>query len=333
MAHRDPTSPPEGDLIQPHEMKEALQTSGYLLEGRVARLLESRDFEVQLNCFWQDPRDQKQSIEIDVLGCCSEVIDTQDMSMVFADLVIECKNNSQPVAFFLQPQLRATSAHRIKYAGYPVSSADPETLRHVYLHDLLGMKDWHHYFQTREVATQVCTFFRNTAVEEQKRKEKRLQGDRHLSREDWSWRAGPNESYSRSFAALCAAVAGYAEDFPVASQNIDVAFYYPIIVFQGPIYAVRVKGTELDIEPTDHVQLLLSTSISGRIVEAQGDVVSEQGFPSLVDTILAELRQVASGVKTHYERLLTSAIDQKQAAYDAAVLKSLYPSFGQGDRD
>lgn len=55
-------------LVRPDEIKTALYASGYLLEGRIGRILESKGFFVELGSFRTDPRDEGKSIEIDVWG-------------------------------------------------------------------------------------------------------------------------------------------------------------------------------------------------------------------------------------------------------------------------
>ena len=59
------------------------------------------------------------------------------------------------------------------------------------------------------------------------------------------------------------------------------------------------------------------------MIHAQIDVVSEEGFPGLVDTIQSELRQIASATRAQEERLLRSAIDQKRVVAQKQAVASL----------
>ena len=154
-----PTPTLNDDLIKPDEIKLALATSGYPLEGRIGHVLEDQGFYVELNSFRADPRDENKSIEVDVVGRLMETINEQNRSSVVAEALIECKNNSQPVVFFLKNQsVPEINDNYIRYAGYPASSADPESNEHIPLRKLLAMKDWHHYCSASEVATQFCGF-------------------------------------------------------------------------------------------------------------------------------------------------------------------------------
>lgn len=305
-------------LITPDEIKTALEASGYLLEGRVGRALESKGFYVELSSFRADPRDENKSIEIDVWGRFAETINKENGSYVVAEPLIECKNNSQPVIFFLKRQpVQEINDNNIKYAGWPVSSADPETKHHVSLHKLLVMKDWHHYCLAPEVATQFCSFTRNSVAEElvKKQRQKEKKGSDVLLREDWRWKTEAMENYSKSFSSLCVAVATPgAGGFDIRKQNIELEFYYPIVVFQGPLYEARIKGGEVELRRADHLQFHHAASMGSAIVRVQIDVVSEQGFPGLVETIKDELRRIAEAIRGMEERLLKSAIDQKQVA-------------------
>jgi hypothetical protein len=146
-------------------------------------------------------------------------------------------------------------------------------------------------------------------------KDLNLKGQRILARENWRWKTESMENYSQSFAKLCivSELAGVGP-FPLDRQNIDLEFYYPVVVFQGPIYEVRVRGTELDLKESDYLQLRHSASVGGRVVPSQIDVVSERGLPALIDLILSELTKTVAGIKVHEERLMGSAIDQKRVA-------------------
>jgi hypothetical protein len=90
-------------------------------------VLESKGFYVELNSFRADPRDESKSIEIDVWSRFTQTVKLGKHSSVVIEPLIECKNNSQPVAFFLKrhtvPEL---NAGHIKYAGFPTNVTSPD---------------------------------------------------------------------------------------------------------------------------------------------------------------------------------------------------------------
>jgi hypothetical protein len=292
------------NLIQPEEAKRALQVSGYLLESRVAQVLDEHGL-VETNTSRIDPRDPTAAIEIDVHALVAQRLKSH--GFVSVELFIECKNNAQPVAFIMHPARPWSLNENIKYGGFPMSSADPVTKQHVALPNLLGMMAWHHYCKAEVVATQFCGF----SCPDEGRKGK------NVPRNQWRWKAESMQNYSKSFADLCIAVENEAVPAgDVQEKSIEVGLYYPIVVFQGPIYAVTVQGPAIDVSAADHIQLVHSTSLNRRVVRAQIDVVSESALPSLIATVKEELGKTVSHMNREglLDRLLESAIDQKRVA-------------------
>ena len=166
------------------------------------------------------------------------------------------------------------------------------------LHKLLDMKDWHHYCQAEEVATQFCTFERNGK----------------------KFKAGPNDNYSKSFSKLAVLTASDSDGgYDLHLKNIQVKASYPVAVFQGPIYQVEDENGKAKVEAVDHLQLHHSATVSGRLIQVQIDVVTEAAFPQLMDKILEELNTFRDRIGGMRPRLLNSALDQKQvASRDAA---------------
>jgi len=281
--------PPKNQYNTAQEVEAAIQESGYLLERRAAQVLEENKFEVFPNWLFPVPGDPGKMNEVDVLARTFEWISGETWSRASAIALVECKNNSQPVAFFLSPQ-KSPDANdaRILYAGFPQDAIPPDDEE---LRKLLKMKDWHHYCQTREIATHFCSFARTGKA----------------------WKAEPMANYSQSFSALCLATAfGQLSQFSIEAQNIELEFYYPIVVFQGPIYAVHVDGANLRTESVGHVQLHHGASVYAKPIKAQVDAVTESEFPTLLQTILKELKRIQEGLREHYERLLATSIAQKR---------------------
>lgn len=281
-------------LATPEEMQASIEASGYLLEGRIARTMAERGFFVEPNAFTPDPMEPGKAIEIDVAGGYFEWVNETNKDTVVASLLVECKNNSQPFAFFVtRQQLPELNDNRIHYGGYPSFSLDQESRIQVPLHKLVGMKDWHHYCQATEVATQFCTFERSGK----------------------KFKAGPNENYSRSFSKLAIATASDSSDVGgVHLQCIQVQASYPIVVFQGPIYRVEEDNGKAKVAEVDHVQLHHSTTVEGRVIQVQIDVVTETAFARLMEEILEELKTFRDKINDLRPRLLNSALDQKRAA-------------------
>ena len=125
-------------LATPEEMEAAIEASGYLLEGRIASVMAERGFFVEPNYFTPDPVEAGKSLEIDVAGRYFGWVNEPNKDTVTASVLVECKNNSQPFAFFVRrQQLTEINDNRIHYGGFPSFSTDQETSIRVPLHTLL----------------------------------------------------------------------------------------------------------------------------------------------------------------------------------------------------
>jgi hypothetical protein len=283
-------------IVSPEEMAEAIGSSGYLIEARVARVLTEQGYFVQRNVFSISPNDATKFIEIDVIGRRGELVNEENGSTVSASVLVECKNSAQPFAFFAQQlEIPELNENWIKYGGFPSFSLDEESKIQIPLQRLLEMKNWHHYCTVSEVATQFCSFARAT---EKKR-----------------WKAEPNENYTKSFSNLAAMAARDWEGmFGLHLQNIQVQMTYPVVVFQGPIYRVLEDNGKAMVEEARHIQLHHSATLNGDLVSVQIDVVTEAELPVLMGTIHSELKMVRDRINLQYDRLLRSALDQKLVA-------------------
>lgn len=212
-------------LATPEEMQAAIEASGYLLEGRIAHVMSERGFFVEMNPFTHDPADPSKAMEVDVAGRYFEWVNQDNKDTVTASVLVECKNNSQPFAFFVQrQQVAELNDNRIHYGGYPSFSLNQQTGVPEPPHKLLEMKDWHHYCRAIEVATQFCGF---KWTNENKPRDKR------------EWKAELMEHYSKSFSKLAMITASNSADgYGLRLQSIQIQVCYPVAVFQGPIYRV-----------------------------------------------------------------------------------------------
>lgn len=282
-------------LITPDEMQAAIESSGYLLEGHIGRVLKEHGFFVEANGFCADPNDAKKTIEVDVQGRYFEWIKEDNKDSATASVLVECKNNSQPIAFLVQQQqLTELNVTQVHCGGFPRFSMDPDTKVQEPLYSLLGMKEWHHYCQAQEIATQFCGFRRSGKK---------------------GWKAEPMDNYSKSFADVARlAAVGSDGAFGLHLQCIQVQLAYPVVVFQGPIYRVRDISGKASVEEATHLQLHHSTMLNGSMSQAQIDIVTESAFPSLMESILRELKIFRDRINVLYPRLLRSALDQKSVA-------------------
>jgi len=152
---------------------------------------------------------------VDVIGRTLEWINEENKSTAAVSILVECKNNVQPFAFFVEPQQVA----EVNFEPNPLRwiSCIQQEREHPgpeLLQDLLGMKEWHHYCHASEIATRFCGFAR--------------------ANEKKKWKAEPMNQYSCSFSNV-ALMSAVDTDPSIATnlQNIQLQLAYPVAVFQG----------------------------------------------------------------------------------------------------
>ena len=107
--------------ITHQEAREALQRSGYLLEGRLEQLLRRRGHYVETNAPYPDPITGK-TREIDLYAMAAEKAGPGEYDYFFQVVLVECINNPQPLVLFTkEPQVGGFLHYDdIHLAGLPV---------------------------------------------------------------------------------------------------------------------------------------------------------------------------------------------------------------------
>jgi hypothetical protein len=281
------------------EIAALVKSSGYLLEGRIARVFNSHCPTAQTNVLHKHPIEPNRLVEIDVEDHYSEWFEPN--SYLRRSVLVECKNNSQPVAFFTRSCEAAYNIYRITYTGFPrLVEVSGHNL--IVPHRLMAER-WHHYCLTKEVAAQLCTFKRSKSWE--------LDNDK------------PNH-YRSSMSDLCLIAATGTQPRPshLTARGVELEIAYPVMVFQGPIYTVReefepgpfrITGRrEVVVEPAAHVQFQHTIRLADREINMQVDIVTETEFPRLLNSIEAERQKFVSGVREHYDVFMQAAASEKQ---------------------
>ncbi len=85
------------------EIMSAIEDSGYLMEQKAATQVEQLGYYVRTNVAFEDSEEGK-SREIDVLAV-KRVARNEDAKLsAFVELIVECKNNSNPFVFIARPK-------------------------------------------------------------------------------------------------------------------------------------------------------------------------------------------------------------------------------------
>jgi hypothetical protein len=283
-------------MINITEAKEALLRSGYLLEHRLETVLRRRGWYVQANEAYLDTETNK-SRELDLYSLVLERLGRERRSgFIWAVLLVECINNKQPLTFITkQPQFAPLHYEEIKLAGLPVKIFNPKLMKWVSLPSYLDMDEYHHYCKGR-IATQYCSFTQKRAGNE--------------------WMASHDDVHFDAFRTLATALE-YTKDKFFESwrfarkEYVNVEFYYPLLVVQGPILEVRPTRKTLELKEVNHVQYRRSSIWNGEERDHQIDIVTEKWFPSYLTKVEKELSQTASRMRQRSRRLLIQSSLEK----------------------
>lgn len=265
-------------MISRKEMRESLLRSGYLLETRLEGVLRKNGYYVETNAAYPDAETGK-SRELDAYAMSAARVGREQRDFVFAVLLIECINNPQPVAFITKdPQAPFLHYEEVKLAGIP-AKIPLQAQRDSWdsLPSFLGMQKYHHYCRGR-VATQFCSFAQKKNLPD--------------------WMASHDDAHFDAFKKVCAAVEHYIDAqfrgwvFD-GRENINVEFYYPVVVFQGQLVEVRLGRKALALTRTDHIQFRRSAFVGGEEADYQVNVVTERFFPKFLKIVEKELLKTA----------------------------------------
>jgi hypothetical protein len=273
--------------ISVSEAKEALVRSGYLLEHRVENLLRKQLWYVEANGAYED-QETKKSRELDIAamkGMKLTAFDHEDRDWVFTTLLIECVNNPQPLAFITKEDILSDLfVDDIKVKLDPAEVFDEKENDRITVARFLKLQEIHHYCHGR-VATQFCSFMR---------KEKG-KGE---------WMALHQQEQFDSFMALIKAVEHRFKMFtPVEGTFLNAEFMYLVLVVQGEILDVRLKGDEILVEPTDYIKFRKSMIWDEAETGYTIDVVTENGLKTLLRDLETEARALVVKMFEHQEVL------------------------------
>ncbi|MGA2064794.1 MAG: hypothetical protein ABSG86_07485 [Thermoguttaceae bacterium] len=276
------------------EVKEALGRSGYLVESRVEGVLRRAGYYVDANSTYSDPATGK-SREIDLFAISARQGGPERLDLVWDVILVECSNNPQPLAFLTRdPLVNALHREHIKVSGLPVKiprgavGGSWEMLS-----GFLRMETYHHWCAGR-LATQFCCFQR-----------KKNSGE---------WMAHHEDSDFSSFVKLCDALDFYSKKHFQSwlfgeHENVNLQFYYPVLLVQGSLLDVRQRPRSLRVSSTQHIHFRQSAIREGEEVDYHIDVVTERFFPRYLLLVENEMKKAARLMRRR-GKIVRMAIDR-----------------------
>jgi hypothetical protein len=312
------------DRITLEEARETLVRSGYLLETRLADYLRRRNYRVAANTAYPDPITGK-SRELDLHAnfMRSHTLGPNDDDMLWPELLIECVHPPQPIAFLTDGRrddflTGAGPMQAIHLAGTPVHMlAEHLHANWQWLPGLMELDKIHHY-SVGQLFTQYCSFDRK--------------------RGNAQWMAHHREEEHEGFVTLCSALDHFIADFYRTAHTdgdqprvVQICAYYPIMVIDGELLDVRVRGGKVGIRHVDHVRYHRSVFLNDEVRDYLIDVVTEKGFPRLLRSVDRELRVLAERASGRYE-YLREILARHMANYKQALRKRRHGGRSKGPR-
>jgi hypothetical protein len=285
----------EVDRITRSEIKEAIHSSGYLIEQRVLGIL-SEDYFVAPNYSFLDPISGK-TREID-LKSDSTTMWAEDFPSggIHCTILCECENNVQPVVFFpFNPLSPSDASALIKCYGIPMKIYKEN--EYVDLLSFLPFHKFHHYCRGA-VATQYCSFTKPkggrkwiaTHIEEQ---------HDTLTKLVYATEYEINQFYSEAWEPPKA-------DEP---EPILVVLVYPLLILGGELMEAHLGQRGLITNKVNHVQFLSKLYIAGSEVDYKIDVIREDYLPEYMEMINHEMNKLHKLV-TRHKKVITQSVER-----------------------
>jgi len=234
------------------EIIDALRQSGYLMEQEVATRLESLGFHVQTNRAFED-KDEGKSREIDVQAQKRIAYNKEKKLSAYVELLIECKNNSNPYVFVGRP--KNVTDNRVEPLEYIFPLSDYESTKRINANQshiqqkkaffYLGFDKIHYNYVGTTKAVQFCRIDRNGK----------------------NWHANHSGLYDATFYPMAKALLARQGELPRHSSDWSYFhFFVPMVVVSGDLFYVDSTEALPDPESRPFVNFrreLKSKSIKG----------------------------------------------------------------------
>jgi len=274
-------------------VRDAIWSSGYLLERRVAAFLRNSGYKVMTNRGFYDPEANKAG-EYDVYAHKEINVYDSGSHGIYPTLICECKNNSQPIAFFVHDEEEFQPLiDEVRVSGIPAKIWQHN--KYISIQDFTNIIHLHHYCKPKaSVATQCCTV-------EQKKDEQKAK----------YWMASHDHELHDTENRIVKAMEHEIEvDFknmtqwllPEESETefIDLSLYYPLVIYQGELKAIRIGNNnmqtkdDLIISDCDHIQYNpeFFSFYNDEVISYHIDIITEKYLPKYIKLIEKEISDI-----------------------------------------
>ena len=274
-------------------VRDAIWSSGYLLERRVAAFLRNSGYKVMTNRGFFDPEANKAG-EYDVYAHKEFEVYGAGSYGIYPTLICECKNNSQPIAFFIHDEEEFQPLEdEVRVSGIPAKIWRHN--KYISIQEFTNIINLHHYCKPKApIATQCCTV-------EKKKSEQKV---------DY-WEASHDQKLHETENRIVKAMEHEIEtDYKNMSQwllpgevekeFIDLSLYYPLVIYQGELKSIRIKKDsvqskdDLIIEECQHIQYNpeFYSFYDGEVISYHIDIITEKYLPAFLELIEKEVSSI-----------------------------------------
>ena len=262
------------------EIMTAIKESGYLMEQEVATLLEKRGLHVRTSVAFEDP-DEAKSREIDVTAIKRVAHDEQAQLAAFIELIVECKNSSNPMVFIARPKNESDLHASPQEFIFP--------FRYEMKKDLGGGRGL-----SREVPAFRHLGFDKAYIEHQNAW-KAVQFCR-IDRKGGGWHANHGGLYDAIFYPMAKAIVARMKDVPRGRRDEwhYFWFFFPLVVTSGDLFLINSATETPTPSPVDHVTFkreLKSGKLSGSFMLT---FVRQQSLDAFVRTVVEPIGALAA---------------------------------------
>lgn len=226
---------PEADQIL-----SAVKESGYLLEQEIAIVLENLGFEVQTASAFEDIEEGK-SREIDVLATQGYYHNDSKKLSIFARILCECKNNTNPFVFIGRDKKRYDRYFVPKEIVFPVEGyyvpleEKPETKILTAAFNYFKLEKSHHYFTDSQKAVQFCKIVKDKS----------------------KWKALHDGIYDGIFIPLVKALEFQKAQNKEYFKNYNAVFaFYPMVVCNAELFYLNSNTPNALPIKVDHISFI-----------------------------------------------------------------------------
>jgi hypothetical protein len=209
---------------------------------------------------------------------------------IYPTIVCECKNNLEPVSFFIDYDIDDEAYPALKdevmVSGIP--SKIWKRNKYTSIQDFTDVLNIHHYCKpVAPVATRLCPY--------------KLKSGRYLSTSynDLGIERDLIKALENEIDWDFSNMSEWLASEELGKEFIDLSFYYPLVIYKGEIYGARLKGTtisdnELIPERLKHIQYNpeLYSFYYNEIISYHMDIINEDYLSDFLNIIETEMTQI-----------------------------------------